>query len=171
MSNYEGYHGGETASVPFTWESQPGTPKVNFRDTPLPPLTPPPSFTYSINKPHNNKSSSSSSSKPNLFQSIFPKRTARKARVLQRPPANASPAFSFSSSTSSCSSSSYNSRSASPVRLRSRSVPSSPVRRQRKKEEEEDGYNVDVSGLCFGNAGSRGCYSSMIKKLLLRHFV
>ncbi|KAK3443979.1 hypothetical protein EUGRSUZ_B04020 [Eucalyptus grandis] len=38
--------GGTTASVPFTWESQPGTPKVRFCDDVVPPLTPPPSYFY-----------------------------------------------------------------------------------------------------------------------------
>lgn len=38
-------HGGTTASIPFNWESQPGTPKDRFRDDDaVPPLTPPPSY-------------------------------------------------------------------------------------------------------------------------------
>ncbi|KAG9156179.1 hypothetical protein Leryth_015586 [Lithospermum erythrorhizon] len=41
------YYGGATGSIPFLWESQPGTPKhALFCDTSysLPPLTPPPSY-------------------------------------------------------------------------------------------------------------------------------
>ncbi|URE04767.1 hypothetical protein MUK42_03728 [Musa troglodytarum] len=37
------YHEVVPASVPFVWESQPGTPKATFAATQLPPLTPPPS--------------------------------------------------------------------------------------------------------------------------------
>ncbi|KAK3229979.1 hypothetical protein Dsin_001860 [Dipteronia sinensis] len=35
---------GASGSVPFMWESRPGTPKHTFNDTTLPPLTPPPSY-------------------------------------------------------------------------------------------------------------------------------
>lgn len=175
VSNYEGYHGGEAASVPFTWESQPGTPKVRFRGTTLPPLTPPPSYSYTATATTTIKAHKKiSSSKPaNLFQTIFPKRlTSRKARVPPPPP---SPASSYPSLSSSSSSSSSSCNSFSPVRLRSRSVPSSPMRCPRKldqdREKEEDLYDVPVSGLCFGNARSRGCYSSMIKKVLLGDFL
>ncbi|TYH81744.1 hypothetical protein ES332_D02G006200v1 [Gossypium tomentosum] len=47
------YHGGASGSVPFTWESRPGTPKHAFAGTSLvPPLTPPPSYyTKSNTKP------------------------------------------------------------------------------------------------------------------------
>ncbi|KAE8662767.1 saposin B domain-containing family protein [Hibiscus syriacus] len=38
------YYGGLPGAVPFTWESQPGTPKYTFSDTSIPPLTPPPSY-------------------------------------------------------------------------------------------------------------------------------
>lgn len=39
------YYGGASGSVPFTWESRPGTPKHAFADTSLvPPLNPPPSY-------------------------------------------------------------------------------------------------------------------------------
>ncbi|TXG50005.1 hypothetical protein EZV62_025880 [Acer yangbiense] len=38
------YYRGASGSVPFIWESRPGTPKHTFSDTTLPPLTPPPSY-------------------------------------------------------------------------------------------------------------------------------
>ncbi|EAY72678.1 hypothetical protein OsI_00544 [Oryza sativa Indica Group] len=39
------YYGVASAgSVPFLWESQPGTPKNAMSDAVLPPLTPPPSY-------------------------------------------------------------------------------------------------------------------------------
>ncbi|QHN81786.1 uncharacterized protein DS421_20g689950 [Arachis hypogaea] len=50
------YYGEKSvASVPFTWEAQPGTPKHPLSDSSLlPPLTPPPSF-YSNNTPTSGK--------------------------------------------------------------------------------------------------------------------
>ncbi|XP_054819922.1 uncharacterized protein LOC129318937 [Prosopis cineraria] len=180
LSNYEGYHGDETASVPFTWEWQPGTPKHQFRETTLPPLTPPPSYyshassstPKSFVKARKSKNFPPPPSKSNLLQSIFPKRAARKARAADAPPlppsppANSSPSLSFSSSSTS-SSSSYQSWQ------RSRSVPSTPMRYPGKeKEDEEDLFDAPVSGgMCFGNAGFRGFYSSMIKKVMLGDFL
>ncbi|KAK3139070.1 hypothetical protein QOZ80_5AG0377340 [Eleusine coracana subsp. coracana] len=79
------YYGVASAgSVPFLWESAPGTPKNTISDTKLPPLTPPPSF-YNNNKATKTKfvkSQSSkkllSSSKPASFvQSIIPKQLRR----------------------------------------------------------------------------------------------
>ncbi|KAJ7959560.1 Alkylated DNA repair protein [Quillaja saponaria] len=85
------YYGGGSVSVPFMWESQPGTPKHTlFSDqTTLPPLTPPPSYC----------SYSKSNSKPNRFSNILPLRSF----VSSKKPH--SPSFSFSSSSSSSSSS------------------------------------------------------------------
>ncbi|CAN6337999.1 unnamed protein product [Urochloa humidicola] len=77
------YYGVASAgSVPFLWESAPGTPKNSVSDTTLPPLTPPPSYYINNNKgvakTKFSKSQSSkkllSSSKPASFvQSILPK--------------------------------------------------------------------------------------------------
>ncbi|KAK7276107.1 hypothetical protein RIF29_17240 [Crotalaria pallida] len=183
MSN-EWYHGGESASVPFEWESQPGTPKVRFRENSLPPLTPPPSYHQQQNaittkKPITNKAkikNSSPKAKASLFQTIFPTKRGgtRKANncVLDspRPPPphyhESLPPLSSSSSSSLSSLS-----SSSPRRRSSYSVPSSPMIHSRKgeeeEEEEEDLYDVPRSSLCFGNGWSRGCYSSMFKKVLL----
>lgn len=38
------YYEGSSGSVPFGWESQPGTPKPSFNGASVPPLTPPPSY-------------------------------------------------------------------------------------------------------------------------------
>ncbi|KAJ6859505.1 LOW QUALITY PROTEIN: LOB domain-containing protein 15 isoform X1 [Populus alba x Populus x berolinensis] len=83
----EDYHVGASVAVPFTWESQPGTPKIKFREHPLPPLTPPPSYSY-----NNPKRPTKKLSKYSLLDSILPKRSARKANL------PVSPAFSSSSS-------------------------------------------------------------------------
>ncbi|WVZ97972.1 hypothetical protein U9M48_043467 [Paspalum notatum var. saurae] len=76
------YYGVASAgSVPFMWESAPGTPKNAISSTTLPPLTPPPSY-YSSNGAArtNNKFTKSQSSKKLLsskpasfVQSIIPK--------------------------------------------------------------------------------------------------
>ncbi|KAG6402054.1 hypothetical protein SASPL_138924 [Salvia splendens] len=58
------YYGGAAGSVPFLWESQPGTPKHKLSDGPLPPLTPPPQYrsrnlasSPSLKKKHYSKTS------------------------------------------------------------------------------------------------------------------
>ncbi|KAL1192411.1 hypothetical protein V5N11_027595 [Cardamine amara subsp. amara] len=93
------YYGG--ASVPFLWETQPGTPKhslfsESFR---LPPLTPPPSY-YSSSSSSGNKQSKARTKQTRLVKTLF----NGKHHVSSRP------SFSWSS-TSSSSSSSYSSSS------------------------------------------------------------
>ncbi|KAL1308397.1 hypothetical protein HN51_050344 [Arachis hypogaea] len=180
VSSNEGYYHdvGESASVPFVWESQPGTPKVvRFRETSFPPLTPPPSYNYQNATPKNplftnaknNKNSSKSTSL--LKALLFPKKrnprnnnnnNNNKGCVVV-PPSPESPnswSHSLSSSSSSLS-----------WRPTSYSVPNSPMVRHPRKSgvttQNEDLYYVNDSSLCFGNARSRGCYSSMFKKVLL----
>ncbi|XP_054796284.1 uncharacterized protein LOC129301718 [Prosopis cineraria] len=148
----EAYHVGKAASVPFEWESEPGTPKFKLsRDaSDLPPLTPPPSYLY--NKTSKSKKSmpmkSSSSFKPSLLQTIFVNRATRKQ----------SPNIPSSSSSSTSSSSSFS----SPAYF---SVPSSPMIYSQKNEEEEL-YDADVRNSA---RWGRGCYF-MIKKVLPRDF-
>ncbi|KAL6533035.1 hypothetical protein OROMI_027147 [Orobanche minor] len=103
------YYGGAASSVPFMWESQPGTPKHTFSSgNPPPPLTPPPYYQSSprANPPPRKKGYKNSK----ILKSIFPKSHCKKI--------NASPLFSpHSSSSSSSFSSSY-------------SLPSTPVHAQ-----------------------------------------
>ncbi|KAF8018739.1 hypothetical protein BT93_H3594 [Corymbia citriodora subsp. variegata] len=63
-------HGGTAVSVPFTWESQPGTPKVRFRNDAVPPLTPPPSYFYT---PARDTNSSKQRRKTKFLTTILPK--------------------------------------------------------------------------------------------------
>ncbi|XP_061367370.1 uncharacterized protein LOC133310449 [Gastrolobium bilobum] len=167
LSNFsnEAYDVGQSASVPFVWESQPGTPKVRLRENSLPPLTPPPSYFKNATENPTIKDKKNSP-KASFLQTIFPKRTTRKSCVI--PPPRESPSFSNSSSSSSSSLS-----SSSSMRPTSYSVPSSPMVHSRKVEEDDENlYDVPGnSSLCFGNARSRGCYSSMFKKVLLGDFV
>src|ERR1044072_4082571 len=120
-SSNEAYHGGKSASIPFTWESQPGTPKVRSQDSFLPPLTPPPSYFQNATKNPINKAKKSP--KASFLQTMFPKRTTRKDCVPPPP--------SFQSYPSSSSSSSLSSYSPRPT---SYSVPCSPMVHSRKGE-------------------------------------
>ncbi|GFY84482.1 hypothetical protein Acr_03g0012560 [Actinidia rufa] len=72
------YYGGSSGSVPFTWESQPGTPKHHsFSDTSLPPLTPPPSYLTNPKKP---KFMRKCTSKLNFLSTLFPRITLKKIK-------------------------------------------------------------------------------------------
>ncbi|KAL4364886.1 uncharacterized protein DS421_7g210720 [Arachis hypogaea] len=130
VSSNEGYYHdvGESASVPFVWESQPGTPKVvRFRETSFPPLTPPPSYNYQNATPKNplftnGKNNKNSSKSTSLFKALlFPKKrnnNNNKGCVVV-PPSPESPnswSHSLSSSSSSLS-----------WRPTSYSVPNSPM--------------------------------------------
>ncbi|KAM1055630.1 hypothetical protein ACFX13_029835 [Malus domestica] len=170
------YHGGASAfvSVPFTWESQPGTPKAKFLRNPsrLPPLTPPPSYFYDSPKIHLRKKNSKSSL---LLHTIFPKMrststTSRKASTPSSAPAfsSASPSSS-SSSSSSVYSTTYYSVPSSPVtptkflaRGRSMSSPKGFVDSRIHHHHQYEDYD----GSKFS---TRGCYAPFIK-LFLREF-
>ena len=157
----EGYHGGESASVPFVWESQPGTPKVRFRENSLPPLTPPPSYYQNATKKPTFNSKKNSSPKASLLRAIFPKRATRNKGCVPPPPESPN-SLSYSSSSSSSSSS---------LLPPSYSMPSSPMIHSGKSTQDEDMYGVPGSSLCFGNARSRGRYSFMLKKVLMGDFM
>ncbi|KAK4351257.1 hypothetical protein RND71_030570 [Anisodus tanguticus] len=86
------YCGGSSGSIPFVWESQPGTPKHKFSDTSLPPLTPPPSYQTNAHLKSLQKQS-----KSNFFLSIFPKISSKRITF--------SPSLTSPSVSSSCSSS------------------------------------------------------------------
>ncbi|KAE8039389.1 hypothetical protein FH972_011806 [Carpinus fangiana] len=175
----EDYHGGASASVPFKWESEPGTPKLKFRKntTALPPLTPPPAyFSASTKRPAVRKSS-----KPTLLDTIFPKCNSRKEYC--HVPSSPLASSSFSSSLSS-SSSSFTSFPSS----RLYSVPSSPItnlkshQRERKStprlsfdlrtDGEEQKYDKlpAIMALCFIRGVKisrfRDFFSSIFKVLL-----
>ncbi|KAL3752501.1 hypothetical protein ACJRO7_013199 [Eucalyptus globulus] len=158
--------GGTTASVPFTWESQPGTPKVRFCDDVVPPLTPPPSYFYVPARDTINRKQQLRKTK--FLTTLLPK---------LRSSASSSPASSSYSSSSS-SSSSYSSYSLwssvppSPAvggRARTSASRLSLPTRVGKWEEKE--LEDHVPALCFGfgrratNARPRGCYLAMIRVL------
>lgn len=84
------YYGVASAgSVPFHWESAPGTPKNAISDTSVPPLTPPPAYYNKATKLSKSKSSKKllSSSKPASFvNSILPK--LRRSHTMPSPSAS-----------------------------------------------------------------------------------
>ncbi|XP_018437939.1 uncharacterized protein LOC108810317 [Raphanus sativus] len=150
------YYGG--ASVPFLWETRPGTPKHSrFSDSfHLPPLTPPPSY-YS-----------SSLSSGNILSKDRTKQT-RSVKTLFNPKRHVSrPSFSWSSSTTSSSSSSSSSSFASPRSKslqRAKSCYFSCSRSQVKEDDEEEiGLSSPTTALCY----KRGFSSSVgsIKRVL-----
>ncbi|KAK3024391.1 hypothetical protein RJ639_043295 [Escallonia herrerae] len=145
-SSLEVYYGGSSVAVPFMWESQPGTPKFRSRDTPLPPLTPPPSSHSTPAKTPIKKHSKSS-----LFRNVLPKLGPRKTNSPRSP----------ASSPSSSSSSSW-----SPRRPSSHSVPSPSTRNLREHfpsprfsfdsrvDGEEDDDESPASTSCCGLRGA-----------------
>ncbi|XP_011080817.1 uncharacterized protein LOC105163978 [Sesamum indicum] len=143
--------------IPFRWESQPGTPKVESRDSPLPPLTPPPSF-------HSNPISRKPPRKNNIVPALLlPKLNLNKAQFHQSP------------SRSSCSSSSSSpwSTTSSPLVIPSGTKQRTPPRRSfDSRNMEAEDCESPVSTLCFRagrsstHRASRGCTFSIIKLLL-----
>ncbi|KAJ0258250.1 hypothetical protein HA466_0070710 [Hirschfeldia incana] len=92
------YYGG--ASVPFLWETRPGTPKHFSESFRIPPLAPPPSFYFSGNK--------LSKARTNQTRSVKTLFNAKHHVSVSRP------SFSWSSTTFSSSSSSSSFSSLSP---------------------------------------------------------
>ncbi|KAL9679362.1 hypothetical protein QQ045_017220 [Rhodiola kirilowii] len=95
-SGRECYHAGTRATVPFMWESQPGTPKHRLHQTPLPPLTPPPSF-FSISVPTKKMTQSRKSMFPK-FSFIRSRHSVRLSTSLETPPSWSSSSHSMKSS-------------------------------------------------------------------------
>ncbi|XP_057499520.1 uncharacterized protein LOC130783768 [Actinidia eriantha] len=90
------YYGGVSGSVPFLWESQPGTPKHSFSDTySLPPLTPPPSYFF-----NNYKIPTKKHSRSKLLHTLFLRINLKKIHVPQSPSSSSSLSSSSSSSSS-----------------------------------------------------------------------
>ncbi|XP_049366893.1 uncharacterized protein LOC125831749 [Solanum verrucosum] len=100
------YYGGSSSSssIPFHWESEPGTPKHKFSNSTLlnPPLTPPPSYNNNINNQslnvHLNSLQKLRSNKPKFYRSIFSKRITSSPSIASLSPSSSrSSSFSMSS--------------------------------------------------------------------------
>ncbi|GFQ05322.1 hypothetical protein PHJA_002676300 [Phtheirospermum japonicum] len=118
------YYAGAAGSVPFLWESQPGTPKHTFNNNPPPPLTPPPY--YQSSPPANPLLHKKNSKNSKKLNSIFQKNPSKKINNANSP--------LYSSSSSSSFSSSY-------------SLPSTPVReRKNNNTKARSGSTVQLEG-------------------------
>ncbi|KAL5734478.1 hypothetical protein ACOSP7_032339 [Xanthoceras sorbifolium] len=184
------YYRGASGSVPFTWESRPGTPKHTSNDTTLPPLTPPPSYlSGSGSKSKNNSSFAKNMNRSKFLTTInvFPRLVVKKKRKKNHVSPSSS---SWSSSTSSSlSSSSTSSSSSSTLSLSSSSCYSfsscttSRLHNNNNNnvhyhddddddphhhQHDQNKYSSSSSPMCFGvkarsfNGSSRGSYS-MVK--------
>ncbi|KAF5771168.1 hypothetical protein HanRHA438_Chr14g0679101 [Helianthus annuus] len=95
------YYGSASAgSVPFMWESQPGTPKHTLAESSLPPLTPPPSY-YQKYDSSMQVTNQHSSTRSGFFRTIF-LHSSRKKNIAV-PPSSSLSSSSISSSSSSSS--------------------------------------------------------------------
>ncbi|KAL3524039.1 hypothetical protein ACH5RR_016873 [Cinchona calisaya] len=133
------YYGGAKGSIPFTWESQPGTPKHPFSDNYyVPPLTPPPSYQFST--PRSMKTMQNHhSKKPNFFHSIFARISSSSSSSFLKKSANSKSA-SLSTSSSSSYSSSY-------------SLPSTPMNKyasRRNSNNDNGSLHKSISAIHFG---------------------
>ncbi|XP_052116024.1 uncharacterized protein LOC107485223 [Arachis duranensis] len=141
-------------TVPFVWESQPGTPKYEFSEDALPPLTPPPSYYFNNNNTMKKIGSCSrSNSKKKLLMALFPKLMNLKKAILPSNCSSSPPSFDSSfSSPSNCSSSWSSSDSSSKVVGRRRRFLSHGSSFDFRGDHDEDGDDVTSpnSTLCFG---------------------
>ncbi|KAM0852209.1 hypothetical protein ACQ4PT_051910 [Festuca glaucescens] len=129
--SFRNYYGVASAgSVPFLWESAPGTPKKGISSADLPPLTPPPSY-YS-------KTSKSMSSKKLLPS---PKPAGFVPKIFRRSHTMPSPSPSNKESV---------------PRKRMVDSPRSSFSSTSRVEDEEEGDGEARSTLCFGMRHSRG---------------
>lgn len=157
-SSFRVDHGGVTVTVPFMWESQPGTPKYSLSESTLPPLTPPPSYYSSSNKKPINKLYSRSNLLHFLFSRIKPKKTnnaVSTSSALSHTPSSAS--------WSSLNSSSFLPSTPTKYHQGSRfSSPGSSFDSRAYDEEAAVGPPSPTSKyLCFGASrdGLKGCYA------------
>ncbi|GFY83834.1 hypothetical protein Acr_03g0006080 [Actinidia rufa] len=159
MSNpsFKVYYGGVSGSVPFLWESQPGTPKHALSHTSLPPLTPPPSY-YS----HYGKKPVKKHSRSKLLHALFFWINLKKSPVPSSPSSS-----SWSSSESSISVPMKHSK------YRGRSRFSSVRSSFSGSIDDEVTVGSTASTLCFGisremtSGGLPGAYSVVIMKKAL----
>ncbi|OIW07430.1 hypothetical protein TanjilG_19271 [Lupinus angustifolius] len=121
-----------SVSVPFVWESQPGTPKYTFSHHTLPPLTPPPS--YYFNTINNNPLKKNN----NMFMALFQKLNLKKTIM------------SPSSLSSSWPSSNNSSSKVGSIGKNGRRGSLSYVPSIEFRGDGEDGVISPTSTLCFG---------------------
>ncbi|KAK9061020.1 hypothetical protein SSX86_018200 [Deinandra increscens subsp. villosa] len=146
------YYGSASAgSVPFMWESQPGTPKHALTQSSLPPLTPPPSYQQSNQRYNSSMQVTNHHSwkkRSGFFRNFFLDSPRKKSTAAPPPPASP---LSGSVSSSSSSSSSVHSW---------RSTPTSKTEVRRGVVAEDGGS--PTSTLCLGGGVKK---SNRVKKM------
>ncbi|KAI4302655.1 hypothetical protein MLD38_038376 [Melastoma candidum] len=98
------YYGGIPGSIPFLWETQPGTPKHVLHNDPLPPLTPPPSY-YTKRGPDHGLAGAAKKTRLRWSSSLLRSLVRRKPKGGRAVPSPAPLDFSSSASSTSSSSS------------------------------------------------------------------
>lgn len=179
VDHEEDYHTGVPASVPFVWESEPGTPKNKDKEKEkkdkfdddggvVSPLTPPPSYfspspRHRHSRPLSLRNNSKSSSRTNFLNNVFRKLSV-KAASLQPP---SLPSSSSSSSSSSLSSSTMTTPTSSRRERGRRLSFEWKLDDQEEEEEEEEETNNEespVSTLFFGRrVNGQGCCPKLVK--------
>ncbi|XP_010516233.1 PREDICTED: uncharacterized protein LOC104791924 [Camelina sativa] len=151
------YYGG--ASIPFIWESRPGTPKNHLcSDSSLPlPLTPPPSY-YSSEMLSTPKRQGKARTRISKFLSMSMFNDLRRSKHGSKKTTSSS--FSWSSSSSFSSSPPHSSKK------RVSHDKKSPLLYANYKEDEL--RSSPTSTLCYSNGERNGCSSSMgsLKRVL-----
>ncbi|CAO2825779.1 unnamed protein product [Amaranthus hypochondriacus] len=170
-TSFRVYYGAKGASIPFMWESQPGTPKhpifhKNDTSIVLPPLTPPPSYSQRACSDDFLKKKSSKNMIFRAFLSSIIRRRHSCSHVnptssLSFSNSNSSPLSWSSSSTNSSSSLSSPRKKCNKSHRRSFSFCSPREKSPLFYKEEEDQQDVGYysSKMCFGFKKQQGCYS------------
>lgn len=153
---------GEAGAVPFTWESQPGTPKHPFSHSSIPPLTPPPSYSSSSNSTSKSKSMLKIS-KPKLFTAPTTTTTTSavffSALLLRKKTAHVK-SSSLSSSSSSSSSLWSPSNTSRQRRGRRRCFSGSGIQLDCGYDEDEHEPESPTSTLCFSVSSKQTAWIS-----------
>ncbi|CAI9091834.1 OLC1v1021927C1 [Oldenlandia corymbosa var. corymbosa] len=158
------YYGGAAGSIPFMWESQPGTPKHPSLDNSVPPLTPPPSYQLSPRTMKNMRSHS----KPNFLGSLFSRKCTRKTANDKMGSFSSSSSLSYSSSSQSMPSTPMNKSGSRKKNGLTRST--SAVQFQIDDEDEQNEVSP-TSTLCFGGGIRFGGGGRPMKKVMKRAFL
>lgn len=163
------YYADDDVSVPFVWESQPGTPKHRFsggggENALRPPLTPPPSFFTGRNLPVKNRSS--------LLRALLVKLRGLKkggGRGGQSPPPAAAASPSYSSSSSSSTRSWFSAAAATST------TPPSSSRGRRRRQVSSSGSGGSIeNGIIIeegiaGEVSPAGCWGISNRRALSMH--
>lgn len=158
------YYGDVSGAIPFTWETQPGTPKHALSDaSSLPPLTPPPAYNSRVSKgnsmnKHSNRSSNLLNMRTLVMRIITTMRKKKKKSHHHVPLSPSYCSSSLSSLSWSSSSQSSTSFSAGAVMMSSATTNNSDFHRSRGSyfAEHQDNNPHGSWTFCFGLGKANG---------------